>query len=96
MDGITDSMDMNLGKFWEIEGTGRSDMLQSMGLQRVRRDSATEQQNGDSKAHGRFRHKELWARDYQPRPHPVLRREQVHGCVAACRPAWQDNFHFHL
>ena len=46
-------------------------MLQSMGLQRVRRDSATErQQNGDSKAQGGFRHREFWARDHQPRPHP--------------------------
>ena len=70
-------------------------MLQSMGLQRVRRDSATEQQNGDSKAHGRFGHRELW-RDHQPRLHPVLRREQVCGYVAARMAAWQANFHFHL
>ena len=32
MDGIPDSMDMNLGKFWET-GTGKPGVLQSMGLQ---------------------------------------------------------------
>ena len=30
MDGIPDSVDMNLGKFWET-GTGKPGVLQSMG-----------------------------------------------------------------
>ena len=45
LDGITDPMDMNLGKLsgrrWE---TGRPGMLWSMGSQRVRHDLGTEQQ----------------------------------------------------
>ena len=35
LDGITDSMDMSLGKLWEWWGTGRPGVLQSMGSQRV-------------------------------------------------------------
>ena len=35
LDGITNSTDMNLGKFWERWGTGKPGVLQSMGLQRV-------------------------------------------------------------
>ena len=35
LDGITDSMDMNLGELQEVGGTGKSGVLQSMGLQRV-------------------------------------------------------------
>ena len=44
LDGITDSMDMNLSKLREIVRTGKSGVLQSMGLQRVRHNWATEQQ----------------------------------------------------
>ena len=44
MDGITDSKDMNLSKLREIV-KGKSGMLQSTGLQRVRHDLATEQTN---------------------------------------------------
>ena len=39
LDGITEAMDMNLGK-----GTGRPGVLQSMSLQSVRHDWVTEQQ----------------------------------------------------
>ena len=35
LDGITDSKDMTLSKFWEIVKTGKPGMLQSMGSQRV-------------------------------------------------------------
>ena len=35
LDGITDAMNMNLGKLREMGGTGRPGMLQSMGFQRV-------------------------------------------------------------
>ena len=41
LDGITNSMDMNLSKLWEIVQPG---MLQSMGLERVGHDWATEKQ----------------------------------------------------
>ena len=37
LDGITDSMDMNLSKFWEI-AEEEPDMLPSMGLQTVGQD----------------------------------------------------------
>ena len=43
LDGITSSMDMNLGKLREIV-KDREAWLQSMGLQRVRQVLATEQQ----------------------------------------------------
>jgi len=37
LDNITDSMDMHLSKFWEIvEDRGEPDMLQFVGLQRIR------------------------------------------------------------
>ena len=41
LDGITDSMNMNLSKLWDIVKPG---VLQFMGSQRVRRDLAAEQQ----------------------------------------------------
>ena len=45
LDAITDAMDMNLGKLWEmVRDTERPGMLRSMGLQRVRNDRVTEQQ----------------------------------------------------
>ena len=44
LDGITDSMDMSLSKPQEIRKDGKSGVLQSMVLERVRHDSATEQQ----------------------------------------------------
>jgi len=40
---ITDSEDMNLSKFQEMVKTEKPGMVQSMGLQGVRHDSATEQ-----------------------------------------------------
>ena len=39
--GITDSMNMSLSKLWDQWRTGKSGMLQSMGLQRVRHDLVT-------------------------------------------------------
>ena len=44
LDGITDSMDLNLGKLWEVVRTRKPSMLQSMGLGRIRYDLVTEQQ----------------------------------------------------
>ena len=44
LDSITDSMDMNLGKLWEIVRDGRPGMLQFTGSQRVGRDLVPEQQ----------------------------------------------------
>ena len=38
LDGITDAVDMNLGKFGRWWGTGRPGVLQSRGLHRVRND----------------------------------------------------------
>ena len=43
LDDITDAMDMNLGKFWEIV-RDREAWLQSMGSQRARYNWVTEQQ----------------------------------------------------
>ena len=48
LDGITESMDMSLSRLLEIVKTGKSGLLQSMGLQRVRHDWATEQQEQQS------------------------------------------------
>ena len=43
LDGVTDAMDMNLGKLREMVRKGRTGVLQSMGSQRVTHDWATEQ-----------------------------------------------------
>ena len=45
MDGITDSVDMSLNKFWEMVMTRKPGVLQSIGSQRVNR---TEQLNNDN------------------------------------------------
>ena len=43
LDGITDSMDMNLGEFRPGDSEGQGSLACSMGLQRVRNDLVTEQ-----------------------------------------------------
>ena len=35
LNDVTDSMDMNLSKFWELVMTGKPGVLQSMELQRI-------------------------------------------------------------
>ena len=49
LDGIINSMDMSLSKLQEIQRTGKSGVLQSMGSQRVGHDLAIEQQQQKKK-----------------------------------------------
>ena len=44
LDGITASVDLNLSKLWETAEAEEPSALQSMKLQRVRRDLTTEHQ----------------------------------------------------
>ena len=45
LDGITDSMDMNLGELWGTVRNKEAGVMQSMGSQRVRHNLVTEQQH---------------------------------------------------
>ena len=45
LDGITDSMRLNLSTLWEMVKTVKSGVFQSMGLQRVKHDLVTKQQH---------------------------------------------------
>ena len=51
LDGINDSMDMNLGKLQETAKEGEPGVLQSMKSQRVGHDLANEQQQQPSFEH---------------------------------------------
>ena len=45
LDGIIDSIDMSLSKFWKMVKSGKPGVLQSMGLQRVRHDLELDNNN---------------------------------------------------
>ena len=71
LDGITDAINMNLGKLWTYWGTQRTGMLQFMGSQRVRHDRQLNNNNSSSlwKKHLTFssavEKKNGWKMNYQ-------------------------------
>ena len=61
LDGITDSTDMNLGKLWETARDSEAWLATVHGLQRIRHDLATEQQQQQYFTYLKLKYKKLMA-----------------------------------
>ena len=65
LDGITDSTDMNLGKLWETARDSEAWLATVHGLQRIRHDLATEQQQQQYFTYLKLKYKKLMAWERQ-------------------------------